>query len=143
MNSVAHQYLAFQERSWLTTRRDLALGFLDRLMDSVARFNAGDISRFRLEARLTRLSIRLARMQERVVATAHFLPDGQELGLWLEGLQFYRWGLREIEVYLTEPAPEQAAQARRALDAGTARLGEALRRAYTRLGYDEEGRPAG
>ena len=40
MNSVAKEYLAFQEREWLTNRRDLALGFLDKLMESVARFNA-------------------------------------------------------------------------------------------------------
>ena len=136
MNSVAKEYLAFQEREWLTTRRDLALGFLERLMESVARFNAGEISRFRMEARLTRLSLRLARIQERVVATAHFLPsDGHELGMWLKGLQFYRWGLRELEVYLAQPAPEQAAQAQRALVAGTAELQRALGAAYDRLGY--------
>lgn len=132
--SVAHEYLKFQEREWLTTRRDLALGFMDRLMESVARFNAGEISRYRLEARLTRLSIRLVRMQERVLATAHFLPsDGTELGLWLQGLQLYRWGLRELEVYLGDPQANQAEQAQKAFMAGTARLGDAMERAYARL----------
>ena len=135
MNSVAHEYLKFQEREWLTTRRDLALGFMERLMESVARYNAGEISRYRLEARLTRLSIRLARMQERVIATAQFLPDdGLELSLWLHGLQLYRWGLRELEVYLADPQPEQAAQAQKAFVAGTAKVGEALEKAYARLG---------
>lgn len=133
--NLAQEYLKFQEREWLTTRRDLTLGFMERLMESVARFNAGEISRFRLEARLTRLSIRLGRMQERVVATAHFLPsDGLELGLWLQGLQLYRWGLRELEVYLADPQPAQAEQAQKAFAAGTAKVGEALERAYARLG---------
>ena len=134
MTSVAQEYLAFQEREWLTHRRDVALGFLDKLMESVGRFNAGQLPRVALETRLLRLSVRLAHVQERVVATAHFLPsDGQELGLWLLGLQNYRWGLREIEVYLTEPRPEQAEQAMRAFATGTNQLHEALRRAYERL----------